>query len=303
VIVTMTDPPIVGLIGVFAAVRHRRPFVLICHDVYPDIAVAVGKLRSRWAARAWRVLNGVVRQRARRIVVVGRDMAEKLALEGVEPTKLAYIPAWANDQDVDERAVAAARREMGWGHDTFIVMHAGNMGLSQNLAPVVDAAERLRERNDIRVVFVGDGAAKPRLVGAARRRGLENVSFLPYRPKDEAQALMAAADVHLVSLVPGLRGCATPSKTYGIMAAGRPFIAAVDAGSEPDRIASEFGCGMRTDPGDAEGLARAILAMRAQAVDDMGRRARRGFEARFRRATGTSAITRLLEEAAPPAGR
>jgi colanic acid biosynthesis glycosyl transferase WcaI len=299
VIVTMTDPPVVGLIGVLAAARHRRPFVLICHDVYPDIAVVLGKLRSRSAARVWRLLNRVIRGRARRIVVVGRDMAEKLADEGVAPAKLAYIPTWANEQDVDERSIAAARSEMGWD-GAFVVMHAGNIGLAQNLDVVVEAAERLRERDDIRLVFLGDGAAKPRLVEAARRRRLGNVAFVPYRPKDEAQTLMAAADVQLVSLVPGLRGCATPSKTYGIMAAGRPFIAAVDSGAEPDRIATEFGCGMRIDPGDADALARAIVAMQEQPVAEMGRRARRGFETRFRRAAATAATGRLLEKAAQP---
>src|SRR3954469_7266880 len=129
-------------------------------------------------------------------------------------------------------------------------MHAGNMGLAQNLDVLVDAAERLRDHSDIRLLFLGDGAAKPRRGREARRRRLANLAFLPYRPKDEAQALMSAADMHVVSLVPGLWGCATPSKVYGIMAAGRPYVAAVDAGSEPDRIASELGCGVRTEAGD-----------------------------------------------------
>jgi putative colanic acid biosynthesis glycosyltransferase WcaI len=178
VVVTMTDPPVVGLIGVLASARHRRPFVQICHDVYPDIAVALGKLRNRWGARAWQVLNRVVRGRARRIIVVGRDMADKLAREGVEAGKLRYIPTWANDQPLDDGSVGRMRETMGWG-DAFVVMHAGNMGLAQNLEVVVEAAERLRGREDIRLVFLGDGAAKPRLAEAAQRRGLRNLDFLP----------------------------------------------------------------------------------------------------------------------------
>jgi glycosyltransferase involved in cell wall biosynthesis len=295
VVVTMTDPPIAGMIGMIAAARHRRPFVQICHDVYPDIAIALGRLRGRWAAQLWRAMNGIVRRRARRLVVVGRDMAEKLGREGVEVAKLAYIPAWANDQRLDDAEIARARQAHGW-EDDFVVMHAGNMGLAQNLDLFVDVAQRLRDHADIRLVFLGDGAAKPRLVSEARRLGLDNLVFLPYRPKDEAQALMSAADIHVVSLVPGLWGCATPSKVYGIMAAGRPYVAAVDAGSEPDRIASELGCGVRTEAGDSAALAQAILAMQSAAVEEMGRRARQGFEERFRRSVATRATRELLED-------
>ena len=295
VVVTMTDPPIAGVIGMIAAARHRLPFVQICHDVYPDIAVTLGKMRGRRATRLWRTMNGVVSRRAQRLVVVGRDMAEKLGREGVEAAKLAYIPAWANDQTLDEEEIARTRRAQGW-EDDFVVMHAGNMGLAQNLDVLVDAAERLRDHTDIRLLFLGDGAAKPRLVSEARRRGLDNLVFLPYRPKDEAQALMSAADIHVVSLVPGLWGCATPSKVYGIMAAGRPYVAAVDAGSEPDRIASELGCGVRTEAGDSAALAQAILAMRSAPVEEMGRRARKGFEERFRRSVATTATRELLED-------
>jgi colanic acid biosynthesis glycosyl transferase WcaI len=302
VILTMTDPPVVGLVGVLAAARHQRPFVLICHDVYPDIAVALGRLQSLPAVKLWRVLNRLVRRRARRIVVVGRDMAEKLADQGVDPSRISYVPPWANEQIVDERSIAAARRELGWD-GLFAVMHAGNMGLAQNLDVVVEAAERLKARGDIRVVFLGEGAAKARLAEVVRQRGLANVEFLPYRPRDEAQALMAAADVHVISLAPGLWGCAAPSKTYGILAAGRPFIAAVDARAEPDLIATEFGCGMRVDPGDAEGLARAIVAMLDQPLPELGRRARQAFEMHFRRAESTAAIGRVLETAARPEAR
>lgn len=299
VVVTMTDPPIAGVIGMLAAVRHRRPLVQICHDVYPDIAVALGKLGGGWGTRLWRAVNGVVRRRADRLVVVGRDMAEKLRGEGVAPAKLVYIPAWANDQTLDGEEIARTRRAQGWEED-FVVMHAGNMGLAQNLDMFVGVAERLREHADVRLLFLGDGAAKPRLVSEAQRRRLDNLVFLPYRPKDEAQALMSAADIHVVSLVPGLWGCATPSKIYGIMAAGRPYVAAVDAGSEPDRIASELGCGVRTEAGDAEALTRAILEMRGAPLDEMGRRGRRGFDARFRRSTATTATRVLLENVVDP---
>lgn len=297
IVVTMTDPPIIGVIGVLAAVRFRRPFVQLCHDLYPDIALALGKLRNPVVVRLWRALNRLVRGRAVKLVVVGRDMREKLIEEGIDPSKLVFIPTWANRQSVRSTDIEKIRRRMGW-NDVFVVMHAGNMGLPQNLGDLIDAAERLQAYNDVSIVFLGDGAAKAGLVETVRQRGLRNVVFIPHCPKEEAQVLMAAADVHVVSLVPGLWGCATPSKTYGIMAAGRPFIASVDAGSEPARIVEEFDCGFHVPAGDTGLLAEAILKIRAASLDAMGRRAHDAFLQRYERETATTATRKLLEQVA-----
>jgi glycosyltransferase involved in cell wall biosynthesis len=293
-IVTMTDPPVIGVIGAICALRHRRPFVQISHDVYPDIAIALGKLRNPVLAALWRLSNRLVRRTASLIIVVGRDMQEKLAAQGVPADKLAFVPTWGLRQEVDDEGVRETRDRLGWAN-RFVVMHAGNMGPAQHLETLLDAAERLREHEDTRVVFLGDGAAKTSLVRKAERRGLHNVEFLAYLPKTEAQALMAAADVHVVSLAPGLWGCAAPSKTYGIMAAGRPFVAAVDPGSEPARIIEEFGCGETVPAGDGGELAAALGRMRHESLGELGERGRVGFGVRYERSAATSRTQRLLE--------
>ena len=107
-------------------------------------------------------------------------------------------------------------------------MHSGNIGLSQNLDVVLDAASRLRDRPNLVFAFVGDAARRQALETSAASRGLDNVRFFPYRPKDRLDDSFATADVFIVSLKPGIEGYIVPSKVYGILAAGRPFIAAVD---------------------------------------------------------------------------
>lgn len=298
VVVTMTDPPFVGLIGVLAGRRHRAPFVVICHDVYPDIAVALGRLRNQGLIRMWRAVNGLVYRGAARIVIVSRDMEERLISQGVDPAKLAYVPTWAERQAPAPETVRKLRAQHGW-NGRFVVMHAGNVGLAQNVGILADLAERLVEEPDVEIVVLGDGVAKPLLERAVRERGLANLVLLPALGKEGAQALMAAADVHVISLVPGLWGCAMPSKTYGIMAAGRPFVAAVDRGSEPARLAEEVGCGRWVPAGDADALAAAVLKLRAAPLDALGDRGRCAFEQRFVRERVTAEIGGLLEAFAP----
>jgi glycosyltransferase involved in cell wall biosynthesis len=295
VVVALTDPPVIGAVGAAVARRHRIPFVQVYMDIYPDVGVALGRVDHPFVVRAWRLLNRAIRSRATRIVAIGRDMVEKLQSEGVGPAKIVFIPNWAEALPADDGAARQARTAMGW-EDRFVVMHAGNMGLAQNLGCLIDAAGLLADRPDILVVLLGDGAARGRLEQEARARGLRNVAFLPPIPKDEAGRLIAGADLHVVTLSPGLRGSVVPSKIYGILAAGRPFVAAVDAGSEPARLIEEHVCGTRVDPGDGEGLARAIRAFRDQPDPDMGRRGQLAFASRYTRQVATAAYRDLLEE-------
>jgi colanic acid biosynthesis glycosyl transferase WcaI len=299
-VVTMTDPPMVGLVGVLVAHRRRRPLVQITHDVYPEMAVALGKLSSPVVIRAWRRMNRTVRSAAASIVVVGRDMKERLVADGVSPAKIVVVPNWASEQPLDEGSRQVVRERMSWS-DRFVVMHAGNAGLAQNLDVMLDAAAALRDDAGTLLVILGDGAAKAALERRVSQEGLRNVDFLSHRPKAEAQELMAAADVHVITLVPGLWGCATPGKTYGIMAAGRPFIAVVDEGSEPARIAAEFHCGVHVPAGDGAGLAAAIRRMRTSPLDAAGARGLEAFRSHYTRERATAAMCRHLEDVA--AGR
>jgi glycosyltransferase involved in cell wall biosynthesis len=148
--------------------------------------------------------------------------------------------------------------------------------MSQNLDVLVAAAARLTSRDRLLVAIVGDGARRESLERDVDRRGLTNVRFFPYTAKDRLHESFAAADAFLVALKPGIEGYIVPSKVYGILAAGRPYIAALDPGAEPAAIVREHGCGLLAAPGDPDALAGAIAAMYddPQATRLMGQRAR-----------------------------
>ena len=127
------------------------------------------------------------------------------------------------------------------------------------------------------------------------RRRLPNVEFLPYQPKEDLADSLGAADLHVVGLRRGLAGYIVPSKVYGILAAGRPYIASVESGTEPALIAEEYSCGVRVDPGDPAALARAIVEVKQGGGEEMGSNGRRALLERFDRPIATSEYRRLLE--------
>ncbi len=298
VVLTMTDPPIVAAAALATSRIRRVPFVYVNQDVFPEVGVVLGRLRNRALVHGLSRLNRSLRRSAARVVAIGRDMEQQLLRLGVPPERLAVIPNWADGMLIRPSPSAKAFRERhGWA-DRFVVMHSGNVGLSQDLPTLLRAADRLRNHPDIVFAIVGDGASRPALERLARALGLPNLSFLPYQPKEELSASLGAADVHVIGLERGLAGYIVPSKVYGIMAAGRPFVAAVEEGSEPALLAEEHGCGIRVDPGHPAALVDAILAMRAMPREEMGQRGRQVFESLYDRPIATSKYRSLLEQVA-----
>src|SRR5205823_2693792 len=141
---------------------------------------------------------------------------------------------------------------------------------------LVEAAARLAARPRLVVAVVGDGARREALEQEVARRRLTNVRFFRYQPKDSLHESFASADVFAVSLKPGIEGYIVPSKVYGILAAGRPYVAAVDPSCEVATIAREHGCGVAVPPGDPAALTSAIATLHddPSAARAMGVRAR-----------------------------
>ena len=231
-VITETDPPFLCLLG-FALKKIRR-VRLVCYlqDIYPDIAVALGKLPEGWISGLLRRAFFGVYRRADQVVVLSRDMQDLMIERGVDPTKVAVIPNW-----VDTDLIYPVKENNAFRHrhdleDKFVVMYSGNMGLSQNLMQILDVAELLQHRDDIVFAFVGDGADRANLERSATQRDLQNVRFFDYQPKSELAISLSAADLHLVVLRPEIQQLLMPSKIYGVLASGTPALVIGDSHSD-----------------------------------------------------------------------
>jgi glycosyltransferase involved in cell wall biosynthesis len=109
---------------------------------------------------------------------------------------------------------------------------------------------------------------------------------------------LSAADVHYVGLSPGLAGFVVPSRVYGILAAGRPILAAVEDDSETAQLIREAGCGVVVPPDRPELIAAAIreLASGAHDLETLGRRGREWVEREASRETAIARYRSLLAD-------
>lgn len=252
------------------------PFIYVIHDIYPDVLSRLGVLNDR---RILGLIDRVERffyRKSAQISVLSRGFMDNLLGKGVPREKITIIPVCVDTELIKPMETENVLRER-WGlTGQFVVLYAGNIGLSQGLETLLETARMLRDRTDISFVIVGEGAMKPRLQEIAAAWGLSNVRFFPFQPREDVPFVYDLAHVCLILLKRDIVIESVPSKTYSIMSAGRAFIATVDRNTEVGALVDKARCGVCVEPENAEELRDAIirLAENPSTAEAMGRRGR-----------------------------
>jgi colanic acid biosynthesis glycosyl transferase WcaI len=296
-IFVMSPPLTIGVTGWLLGKLKRIPFAYNVQDIWPEIAVRLGMLRNRRMIAFFEWLEKFIYARAQKLFVISEEFRDNLRDKGVPDARIEVIP---NFTDTDFIRPLRRDNEFARRHeltDKFVALYAGNVGLSQGLEVILDAAEYLRERRDILFLIVGHGSSRDELVAAAARRNLANVRFLPLQPEADVPFLYAACDVALIPLRRGVTENSVPCKTYSIMAAARPCIAGVDEGSNVWKLVTLARCGLLVPAEDGAALADAVRQLQADAesANAMGRNGRAFVERHFARPAITARYRIALE--------
>jgi glycosyltransferase involved in cell wall biosynthesis len=299
VVIVVTNPPFLPF-GVLLACRLRGArCALLVHDVYPEVLVAAGLSRgSSVIARIAHVATKWLYRHSDRVIVLGRDMEAlaKRKLDG-DTSKIVVIPNWADADEIvpTPKATNALLGELGLA-ERFVVQYAGNMGRTHGLETLFAAAQRVHE--DVRWLFIGSGAKKGWLEKSIGREGLESITVLGNRPREEQRVFLTACDVAVISFVPGMAGVSVPSRMYNIMAAGKPIIAVADEESELAHVVSEERIGWVVRPGDVDGLVALLdrIAGQPALVHEYGARARAVASTKYARPMVIDRYLRLVRE-------
>jgi colanic acid biosynthesis glycosyl transferase WcaI len=297
IVLAMTDPPFNGICGAFVATVTHRPLVYNIRDLYPDMAVGGNIVEPGALAALWEKMHRWALRRAQGIIVLGDDMRERIVSKGIAGERFTVVRDGASPPVRIASAGETATREIRCGF-SFVLVHAGNLGFYGAWETLIRAA-RLLESDGIGFLFVGDGASKPAVEAMAR--DCNAVRILPFRPASEIPNVMAAGDLHVVTVKRGLEGVVVPSKFYGILAAGRPVLAVAPGSSDVARLVRESGCGICVEPEDVEGIVRCVRELRRQPEKllDMGRRAA-NLSQRFQQTSELRRFVEIVEHAGTP---
>jgi colanic acid biosynthesis glycosyl transferase WcaI len=299
-VLAMSPPLTLGLTGWGMGLVGRSPLVFNIQDVFPDVALELGAITNQTviAAAAW--LERLSYRAADAVTVLSEDLRQNVVakLPPADGEKVRVIPNFVDTAAVvplDRRT--AYRSELGIG-DEQIVMYAGNVGLSQSLELVITAADAMLDRDDVVFVVNGGGSARAELEAHAAH--LPNVRFGDFQPKERLAEVLATGDIHVVPLKRGLARSSVPSKTYSILAAGRPLLASVDPGTEVARIVEQASCGLAVRPEEPKLFVDAIrqLVDAPAEAAAMGRRGRAFVERWASPGAIAAAYEELFEELA-----
>ena len=252
----MSPPLTLGLTGWLIAKVRRGRFVFNIQDVFPDAAIQTGAITNAQVIRIASALERLSYRRADVVTVLSEDLAEnvlaKLATGSPTSTDVVVIPNFVDTEKLAPTDGERYRAEFNLGAGP-LVMYAGNLGYSQSLDLMIGLAE---QRPEITVVVNGDGAMRETIVAAAAR--VSNLRYVGYQPAERLAEVLSAADIHVVPLRTGLGAVSVPSKTYSVLAVGRPVIAAMDADSAVVRLLEESEAGVSVPPDELSALLMAV---------------------------------------------
>ncbi|MGO9513656.1 MAG: glycosyltransferase family 4 protein [Steroidobacteraceae bacterium] len=260
IVVAKTDPPLISIVAAVSAWLRGAILVNWLQDVFPEVASHLGaNPLPVWLDRPLRGLRNASLRAAAVNVVLGGRMREYVSAQRVPADKIAIIENWAATESPRPKMTrdSALRTRLGL-QQKFVVGYSGNLGRAHEIATLLGAAETLRGDDNVAFLMIGGGINMDALKAQVAERQLSNMYFLPYQPRETLGDSLAAADVHLASLIPALEGLIVPSKFYGILAAGRPVIFVGDRDGELARVIRDTHCGLVVGMGQTAELVDAI---------------------------------------------
>ena len=276
-VLAMSPPLTLGLIGWHTKLFRGGKLVFNIQDVFPDAAIETGAISNQRVIAAASWLERVSYQRSDSVVLLSDDLANNVQrkLEQKFHKRIKVIPNFVDTQAIVPMSrLTNYRRELGID-ESLVVMYAGNVGFSQSLELLLEAARVLPE---VMFVINGEGAARNSL--EAKASTLNNVKFGDYQDVSRLSEVLATGDLHVVPLRRGLGSVSVPSKTYSILAAGRPICAAIDLDTEVPRILAAAKAGVCVEPDNQQAFVSAISAMTLDRknLEEMGANGRKWVE-------------------------
>lgn len=268
VIYASSTPPIQGLMcrsiqkKLSKKQGRRVPIVYNLQDIFPDSLLTTGLTKKDsliW--KVGRVIEDKTYEASDKIIVISESFKTNIMEKGVPEEKIEVISNWIDTEDISpvKREENTVVQEFGIDPQKFIVVYAGNFGAAQGANVVIDAAEILKENDNIQFVIFGGGSEFESVKNQVAEKQLSNVIINPLLPQERVAEVYSLGDVALITCKKGVGESGMPSKTWSIMACNTPIIASFDTDSELAEILTKANAGFCVEPEDKQALANAIV--------------------------------------------
>lgn len=259
----VSNPPFLGLAGLLFKLIRKQRYVMLVYDIYPDLLVALGKLKRGILSKCWDFFNRLVYENASLVMTIDRDMAKRLEKKfdvlKTDGERVICILPWADINVIKpidkEQNRFAAKYDL---LDKTTILYSGNMGHSHDIKTILEAAKKLKSEPGIHFLFIGEGVKWLLVEKTIQDLQLKNITLLPFQPEEVLPMSMASGDIGVVAYEDGTQGCMSPSKAYYYMAAGLSLLVISEYETDLTRLAEENSCGIWVKKGDIDGMGKAV---------------------------------------------
>ncbi|EJO5349220.1 glycosyltransferase family 4 protein [Clostridium botulinum] len=292
VIITESPPLFLGWSGYVLSKRKKAKFIFNVSDLWPESAVKLEVLHNKFLIKASTWLEEFCYKKAAAVTGQTKGIVDNIVSRGFDKNKVHLITNGVDTEFFKKENRDEKLREE-WGlNGKFAVCYAGIHGLAQGLEVIINAAELLKEEQDIQFVFIGDGPEKSKLQAMVKEKKLNNVSFQPVQLKPNMPRIIASMDATVVPLKKlDLFKGALPSKMFEALASQLPIVLAVEG--EAERLINEANAGITVEPENPKEVAQAVLKLykNKELKDKLGQNGRSYVIEHYSR----ESITRKLE--------
>ncbi len=255
-----TSPPMCAAGALVIRALRRVPLKYWVMDVNPDQVIELGKMKpGSLPVRLMLAFQRAVLKRADDVVVLDRFMGDRINKMRDVSGKLHVIPPWAHDDVLEPIAHEANPFRKDYAlENKFVVMYSGNHGFSTPVTTILDAAVKLKDRDDIVFAFIGGGVGKDDVRRTIATHNPGNILDLPYQPLDKIKYSLSAADLHVVTVGPQVVGVVHPCKVYGAMAVARPILLVAPDPCHASDILKDHEIGWHVNHADVDATVAAI---------------------------------------------
>ncbi len=292
------SPPLfIGYAARALARKWRCPYVFNVSDLWPESAIRMGVVKPGLATWLAERLELKLYRHAAAVTGQSSEIIGSVAQRSPQ-TPTAVITNGVDPSRFGKQFADADARELVGHEPGPIFIFAGLLGHAQGLDQILDIAAAMPADRPGRFVLVGEGPERQHLEERIHREKIPRVRIVPAQPRERIPALLAAADVALVSLGMTIPG-AVPSKIYEAMASNLPIL--LIAEGEPARRVEAAQCGVSVSPGDAAGAQQAVLRLAGDPAlrESLGAAGRQAAETTYNRNEIGKQLDRFLRSLLP----
>ena len=273
----VTNPAFLILMMPFIAWRKKTEYTILVHDIFPENLVAIKKISSSSCVyKLLKIVFDKAYSKAVTCISIGRDMCQVLEEKTYQKTRVELIPIWSQNTEVYPKLKSETNICTNLGlNNKFIFQFAGNLGYAQGIENLLQSIKMIENVN-IHFLFIGGGAKYTEIENFVKSSTLQNISLIGFQDRSKQNDFLNACDVGIVTLSDGMYGLGVPSKSYNIMAAGKPILYVGEADSEIALCIQEYNIGWVVEPNNPQALCDMIISIYEQRdnLEQIGKNAR-----------------------------